>query len=56
MHYGVGLLISNESQTQFFVQQKDETYPYEDWRGCLSFWGGAIEEGDEIRKINMVNY
>ena len=47
IHYGVGLLISNESQTQFFVQQKDETYPYKDWRGCLSFWGGAIEEEDK---------
>lgn len=46
MHYGVGLLISNENQTRFFVQQKDEYYPFEDWRGCLSFWGGAVEKED----------
>jgi hypothetical protein len=47
MHQGVGLLISNTDQTQFFVQIKDEQYPYEAWRGACSFWGGAIEPEDE---------
>lgn len=46
MHYGVGLLISNQEQTQFFVQQKDNDYPFKEWRGCLSFWGGAVEPED----------
>lgn len=47
MHQGVGLLISNTDQTLFFVQIKDEQYPYEAWRGACSFWGGAIEPEDE---------
>jgi len=47
MHEGVGLLISNPDQTQFFVQIKDEQYPYEAWRGACSFWGGAIEAEDK---------
>ncbi|MFT5647483.1 MAG: hypothetical protein ACI976_002175 [Aureispira sp.] len=47
MHKGVGLLISNTDQTQFFVQIKDEQYPYEAWRGACSFWGGAIETGED---------
>lgn len=47
MHQGVGLLISNTDQTQFFVQIKDELYPYEAWRGACSFWGGAIETGED---------
>jgi hypothetical protein len=47
MHQGVGLLISNTDQTQFFVQIKDEQYPYEAWRGACAFWGGAIEPGED---------
>lgn len=47
IHKGVGLLISNEEQSQFFVQIKDEQYPYEAWRGACAFWGGAIEEKDQ---------
>ena len=46
MHKGVGLLISNRTRTRFFIQQKDEQYPYPVWRGCCSYWGGAIEEDD----------
>ena len=46
MHKGVGLLISNLDGSRFFIQQKDESYPYEEWRNCCSFWGGAIEEED----------
>jgi hypothetical protein len=48
MHQGVGLLISNTNQTQFFVQIKDEQYPYEAWRGACAFWGGAIESDEEV--------
>jgi len=48
MHQGVGLLISNTDQTQFFVQIKDEQYPYEAWRGACAFWGGAIEPGEDV--------
>lgn len=47
MHQGVGLLISNTDQTQFFIQIKDEQYPYEAWRGACAFWGGAIEAGED---------
>ncbi|CAA6809430.1 MAG: Unknown protein [uncultured Aureispira sp.] len=47
MHQGVGLLISNTDKTQFFVQIKDEHYPYEAWRGACAFWGGAIETGED---------
>jgi len=45
-HQGVGVLIGNPKRTQFFIQQKDETYPIPKWRNCYSFWGGAIEEED----------
>jgi hypothetical protein len=51
MHQGVGLLISNTDQTQFFVQIKDEQYPYEAWRGACAFWGGAIEPEDKDELI-----
>lgn len=47
IHQGVGLLISNRDQTQFFVQIKDEHYPYEAWRGACAFWGGAIEPDEQ---------
>lgn len=47
-HRGVGILLSNLEHTQFLLQQKDETYPHEQYRGSLSFWGGAIEEGEEF--------
>jgi len=46
VHKGVGLLIGNSDQTQFFVQIKDEEYPFEEWRGACAYWGGAIEEDD----------
>ncbi len=49
MHQGVGVLIGNKNGSRFFVQQKDETYPHEAWRGCLSFWGGAIQAGESPR-------
>ena len=50
-HRGVGLLIGNSDQTQFFVQVKDQDYPYPKWRGTCAFWGGAIEEEDASELI-----
>lgn len=47
IHKGVGLLISNKDHNQFFIQIKDEQYPYKEWRGACAFWGGAIEEEDQ---------
>jgi len=46
VHKGVASLICNETRTQFFVQQKDESYPIEKWQLALSFWGGAMEAND----------
>ena len=46
IHRGVGLLIGNEDQTQFFIQIKDNTYPIPQWRGACAFWGGAMEPED----------
>lgn len=46
IHRGVGLLIGNESHSQFFIQIKDETYPMPRWRGACAFWGGAMEPED----------
>lgn len=45
-HHGVGLLISNLDQSRFFVQIKDEEYPFSEWRGACAYWGGAIESDD----------
>ena len=53
IHEGVGLLISNSDQTQFFVQIKDAQYLYEAWRGACAFWGGAMEPEDE-RELTAV--
>lgn len=53
IHEGVGLLISNSDQTQFFVQIKDAQYPYKAWRGACAFWGGAMEPEDE-RELTAV--
>lgn len=53
MHEGVGLLISNTDQTLFFVQIKDEQYPYAAWRGACAFWGGEMEPEDE-RELTAV--
>ncbi|MCH2043266.1 MAG: NUDIX hydrolase [Saprospiraceae bacterium] len=47
-HQGVGILLSNLEHTQFLLQQKDETYPHKQYRGSLSFWGGAIEVGEKF--------
>ncbi len=47
MHKGVGLIITNKSKAQFFIQQKDENYPIKKWAMCFSFWGGEIEETDD---------
>ncbi len=46
MHQGVGLLIQNERNDLFFIQQKDEKYSQKKWIGAYSFWGGEIENGD----------
>lgn len=46
IHRGVGLLITNTDYSRFLVQIKDETYPYEQWRGACAYWGGAIEATD----------
>lgn len=53
-HHGVGLLIKNAEQDLFFVQQKDETYPVEKWRGSISFWGGKIEDFDTDSKTAVL--
>lgn len=45
-HHGVGLLISNLDQSRFFVQIKDQEYPFLEWRGACAYWGGAIELDD----------
>lgn len=49
-HKGVGLLIANQDQSRFFVQQKDETYPYPEWQLAYSFWGGAIEANETTQE------
>ena len=46
MHRGVGAIISNENRQQYFLQQKDEKYPVEEWKHAFSFWGGAVEKGE----------
>jgi len=46
IHQGVGALITNTNCTRFLVQIKDETYPFEEWRGACAYWGGAIEPSD----------
>jgi hypothetical protein len=53
IHKGVGLLIGNSDQTRFFVQIKDEEYPFVEWRGACAYWGGAIEE-DDISELKAV--
>lgn len=45
-HKGVGLLISNQAHSLFYLQVKDETYPVAKWRGAYTFWGGAIDPKD----------
>jgi ADP-ribose pyrophosphatase YjhB (NUDIX family) len=45
-HEGVGLLVSNFNNNRFFVQIKDNSYSVPKWRGCCSFWGGAVESDD----------
>jgi len=47
MHKGIGLLIANKDDTLFFVQQKDQNYLPEKWRGAFSFWGGEVELEDK---------
>ena len=53
VHRGVGLLIGNADQTMFFVQVKDEDYPYPEWRGACAYWGGEIEstDADELMAV-----
>lgn len=51
IHQGVGLLIGNDSHSQFFVQIKDEKYQFKEWRGACTFWGGAIEPEDANEQI-----
>jgi len=46
-HHGVGAIITTPDRSLCYVQQKDQTYPFEDFRGSYSFWGGAIEDGEE---------
>ena len=46
LHHGVGLLITDQEFSHYYVQIKDESYPYPEWRGACSFWGGAIEQQD----------
>lgn len=48
MHRGVGIIMRNESGNLFFVQEKDETYPFIEYRNYCSFFGGKIEDGETI--------
>jgi 8-oxo-dGTP pyrophosphatase MutT (NUDIX family) len=48
MHRGVGIIIRNESGNLFFVQEKDETYPFVEYRNCCSLFGGKIEDGETL--------
>lgn len=45
-HKGVGLLITNKEHSLFYLQVKDETYPFAKWRGSYTFWGGAVDPED----------
>lgn len=45
---GVGVLITNENKSKFFLQVKNETYPHKEFVNKLSFWGGRVERGEEL--------
>jgi len=44
---GVGVVITDDSKSQFYIQQKDETYPVPEYRHLYSFFGGSIEPGED---------
>ncbi len=43
---GVGVVITDDSESEFFIQQKDETYPLDEYRGLYSFFGGSVNPGE----------
>ncbi|MBR9706725.1 NUDIX domain-containing protein [Candidatus Pacearchaeota archaeon] len=45
-YYGVGLVITNPGHTDFYLQQKDDTYWIEEYRLHYTFFGGAIEDDE----------
>ncbi|WP_372370076.1 NUDIX domain-containing protein [Candidatus Uabimicrobium sp. HlEnr_7] len=57
IHNGAGIIITNENYSKFFVQRKDNTYPLESCRLCISLFGGACDPGEQssdtiVREIN----
>jgi hypothetical protein len=48
MHRGVGIIIKNKSGNLFFIQEKDETYPFVEYRNYCSLFGGKIEDGETL--------
>jgi 8-oxo-dGTP pyrophosphatase MutT (NUDIX family) len=45
-HHGVGIIVTDSNKDWFYIQQKDDTYPFIEYRLCYSFFGGAIEAGE----------
>lgn len=45
-HHGVGVIVTDSNRELFYIQQKDDTYPFPEYRLCYSFFGGAIEAGE----------
>lgn len=43
---GAVVLITNDSHDRFLMQVKDDCHPLASLRGCLSFFGGSLEEGE----------
>jgi hypothetical protein len=43
-HQGVGVIITNEDRTQFYFQDKGDSYPIRQYKNCLSFFGGRLDK------------
>ena len=43
-HQGVGVIITNEDRTQFYFQDKGDSYPIVRYQNCLSFFGGRLDK------------
>ncbi|MBU3923831.1 MAG: NUDIX hydrolase [Nanoarchaeota archaeon] len=43
---GVGVIVTNDKRTHFYLQQKDDSYHIEEYRLHYTLFGGAIEEGE----------
>jgi hypothetical protein len=46
-HHGVCVIITDERREFFYVQRKDEAYRPVEYRGAHSFFGGAMERGED---------